>query len=235
MSKNSNLNNQEIQGIIFDVDGLLLDTDFIYSKLDQEILDKYLPETKPKFTRECAAKLMGRTMLEASQVVIDEYGLPISNYEFVDYMNERLPEKLLTCEEMPGALRILEWVNENGIKSALATGDGVRNTTLKLKNKSWKNYYNEKTIITGDLVSKGKPDPEIFLIAAKAIGVKPENCIVFEDSIQGVKAAISAGMHIVWIPEHGMHFEDPPEPTQLLNSLLEFKPTQWCLPDFQEN
>ncbi|KAJ6253329.1 2-deoxyglucose-6-phosphate phosphatase 2 [Anaeramoeba flamelloides] len=178
---------------------------------------------------------MGRTMLEASQVVIDEYGLPISNYEFVDYMNERLPEKLLTCEEMPGALRILEWVNENGIKSALATGDGVRNTTLKLKNKSWKNYYNEKTIITGDLVSKGKPDPEIFLIAAKAIGVKPENCIVFEDSIQGVKAAISAGMHIVWIPEHGMHFEDPPEPTQLLNSLLEFKPTQWCLPDFQEN
>ncbi|KAJ3448412.1 2-deoxyglucose-6-phosphate phosphatase [Anaeramoeba flamelloides] len=229
------LNTSPIKGIIFDVDGLLLDTDKTYVKCFQEIVNEYLPKKKPVISENILANMMGRNLLQSVQLIIDEYSVPIEGQEFVDIVNQRVPPLLPNCNEKKGALKLINYLHKNNIPSALASGDELPNTLVKLENKPWKSYYPKNQIMTGDQVTKGKPDPEIFLKAAESIGIKPENCIVFEDAVMGVKAGISAGMHVVWVPEYHMELEELPKATQILDSLAEFNPQLFGLPKFDEN
>jgi pseudouridine-5'-monophosphatase len=81
-------------------------------------------------------------------------------------------------------------------------------------------------------IQQGKPAPDIFLLTAKRIGVSPQECLVFEDSLAGMKAAKSAGMSVIVIPHPDFDRQLYQDAEQILNSLTEFQPQLWSLPHF---
>ena len=79
---------------------------------------------------------------------------------------------------------------------------------------------------------KGKPAPDIFLVAAKRLGGQPENCLAFEDAPSGTQAAYAAGMSVIAIPDSNMDKKLYPQASEILNSMEEFRPENWGLPAF---
>lgn len=89
-------------------------------------------------------------------------------------------------------------------------------------------------IVVGDdpAINKGKPAPDIFLLAAQNLGVAPEYCLVFEDSLAGIEAALAASMSVIAIPHPDFESHLYQNAAQILNSLAEFQPHLWHLPKF---
>jgi beta-phosphoglucomutase len=98
-------------------------------------------------------------------------------------------------EILPGALRFIEEVRSADIRTAI--GSASKNTPVILERVGIKDLFD--AVADGNNISKAKPDPEVFLKAAEMVGVKPEECIVFEDAIAGVQAALNAGMICIGI------------------------------------
>jgi beta-phosphoglucomutase family hydrolase len=98
---------------------------------------------------------------------------------------------------LPGVIELLGQLHDRGIKMAIASSTVIENIRLITGSLGIEKYF--EAIITGHDVTKGKPDPQVFLKAAQKLGVSPANSIVFEDAVAGVKAAKSAGMHCVAI------------------------------------
>ena len=99
-----------------------------------------------------------------------------------------------------------------------------------MRHTQWFQIFDD--VILGDdpEISQGKPAPDIFLLAAKRLGVAPENCLVFEDSLAGMKAAKVAGMSVVVVPDPVFARELFQDADRVLNSLTEFEPQLWNLP-----
>ena len=132
---------------------------------------------------------------------------------------------------MPGAKEITKHFYQHGISQAIATSSGYPMFEAKKeKNKKWFSQFEQ--IVKGDdhELKNGKPAPDIFLLAAKRLGFKPENCLVFEDAPSGVEAAISAGMSVVAIPDPNSDLSNYKNATLILSSLNEFIPENWGLP-----
>jgi beta-phosphoglucomutase len=98
-------------------------------------------------------------------------------------------------EILPGVVNFLKELRENGIKTAI--GSASKNAPLILDRLELNQYFD--AIIDGNKVSKAKPDPEVFLKGAEAVGIAPQYCVVFEDAAAGVEAAIKGGMKCVGI------------------------------------
>jgi len=98
---------------------------------------------------------------------------------------------------IPGAIELLGQLHSRGIRMAIASSTVAENIRLIVSRLGIANYF--EAVITGHDVTEGKPSPQVFLLAAQRLGVEPKNCLVFEDAVAGVKAALSAGMHCVAI------------------------------------
>ena len=139
------------------------------------------------------------------------------------------------CDLMPGALRLLKHLKKHNIPMAIATSSHRRH--FDLKTTKHKDLFEEmfQHVVTGDEVTKSKPNPEIFLTAAKKFGLSTDtgfsNFLVFEDSPLGVQAGTSAGMPVVWVYDMNQPNEELPC-TQKIKSLMHFNPTFYGLPDF---
>ena len=114
----------------------------------------------------------------------------LKNSWYVDYINKMTPEEIL-----PGSLEFIRELKAANISVAL--GSASKNTPLILEKIQLKNVFD--AIADGNNVHKAKPDPEVFLTAARMLRVKPEKCVVFEDAVAGVQAALNAGMKCVGI------------------------------------
>ena len=112
------------------------------------------------------------------------------NSWYVDYIMKMTPDEIL-----PGVISFLEQAKNQGLKTAI--GSASKNAITILERIDLLKYFD--AIIDGNKVSKAKPDPEVFLLAASVFNVKPEECIVFEDAEAGVEAALNGKMHIVGI------------------------------------
>ena len=209
-----------IQAIIFDNDGLLLDTEPIYAYVHQELTGHFLDWD---FRR----KLLGRTGPAACDLIVKEYNMNETAMEYLKRRDFRLKEEFPKSKLFPGAKEIIQEVLKRKIPIALATSSNRDNFETKIINH--KNFFQQFQFITcGDDVSKGKPDPEIFLISMKKLNfLKPENILVFEDAPLGVKGANNAGMPVIMIPDPELPMPESIEevdahPTLILKSLNEF-------------
>ncbi|MBQ1385455.1 MAG: HAD family phosphatase [Erysipelotrichales bacterium] len=183
--------------VIFDMDGTLLDTERIYLELWPEVADV---SRYPGF-RDAALKLVGIPANEGKHIFTELYG--------EDFPYDELWDKVISLFETryetlplpvkPGALSLLRSLKEKGVKTALASSTPSPLAQNNLKNAGLYDYID--FFITGEMVHHGKPDPEIFLLAAKTLGEKPEDCVVIEDSPDGIKAAHAAGMKVIMIPD----------------------------------
>ncbi|KAJ6249504.1 2-deoxyglucose-6-phosphate phosphatase 2 [Anaeramoeba flamelloides] len=180
-------------------------------------------------------KMMGKTMKDSSSIVLKTHPMDLTLEEFMKEKSRMLFEVFPTCPEMPGAIQLIRHFHKAGIPIVVASGSSTKSLKCKVENREWfKTCFGDKWV-SGDHVQKSKPDPEGFLIAASKIGVKPENCLVFEDSPSGVQAAKNAGMKVIQINTIQEIIENSPKSDSLLNSLEEFVPEEWGLPPFETN
>lgn len=175
--------------LLFDLDGTLLDTEPLYTLASQRILDRY----GATFTMDLKRRTMGGDSRVSAQTVISEFNLPMSVDEYLDERGGHLRDLFVSAPEIEGAGDFLShW--HGRLPLGLATSSPREMADLKLLRRSWKDLFD--VIICGDddTVGSAKPAPDIFLVCAKALGQQPTECVVFEDSPNGVTAANAAGM-----------------------------------------
>lgn len=124
-------------------------------------------------------------------------------------MEERLDQEGI--ELKPGALELLAWLKDHGIRSAIATATDLQRTEKYLGGLGIRNYFDQ--VISATMVKEGKPSPDIYLHACRQLGRRPWDCMAVEDSPNGVRSAAAAGCRVVMVP-------DQTEPDPDLEKLL---------------
>ena len=183
------------RGAIFDMDGLLTDTEKFYSQSWRETARFFGQDWVDGFDK-FVAGTNGEKMLE----VIHSHFPNVDARTFMDYCiaNEK---RLVKDElrEMPGASDIVRFFRERGVKTAVASSSAIDAIRGNLSRLGMLELFD--AVISGQEVAHGKPAPDIFLLAAKKINLAPEDCYVFEDGINGCVAGIAAGCATVMIPD----------------------------------
>lgn len=180
------------KGFIFDLDGVIVDT-AKYHYLAWKRLAKSLDIN---FTEEENEQLKGVSRVKSLEKILFWGNKTISEDQFTELMAKKNEEYLSYIADMnrdeilPDVPRVLDTLIEK--EQPISLGSASKNARTILERVDLNKYFD--AIVDGNDVSKAKPDPEVFLIAAKLLNIKPENCIVFEDSVAGVEAANVANM-----------------------------------------
>ena len=189
-----------IKSIIFDMDGVIFDTELVYLEIWSKVFEKY----GYKLQKEVYAEVLGTGRENVKKVFLNNYGneLPIDKmYREKDEDLEKAVDKGIPLKQ--GAYEILSYLKNNNYKIALATSASNDRALKQLRYADIEKFFD--VIVSRDDVKETKPNPDIFLKAAKKLNVNPNECIVIEDSSAGIKAAFNAGMA-------GIHVVDLKEP-----------------------
>jgi len=214
------------------MDGLLLDTEGIYTEVTQQIVGEY----GKVFDWSVKEKIIGRRSIQAAEIIVESLDLPISPQDYLDSRKDVLLEKFKDTEALPGAKEMTTHFFKLGIPQALATSSSSPMFEAKFeKHKKWFSQFTQ--IVRGDdpELKEGKPAPDIFLLAAKRLRVDPAECLVFEDAPTGTEAALAAGMSVVVVPDPNMNHCHYKNASQIISSLKDFDPEYWGLPKFAES
>ena len=182
---------------IFDLDGVIVDT----AKYHFLAWKRLTNDLGIKFTEKDNERLKGVSRMASLDIILEIGGikLPVSDKnELADLKNKWYLERIerMTPEEiLPGTLEFINELRGNNLKIAL--GSASRNTPMILDRVGLNNKFD--AVADGNSVHKAKPDPEVFLKAAEMVGVEAGRCVVFEDALAGIEAALKAGMICVGI------------------------------------
>ncbi|MFT8348225.1 HAD family hydrolase [Clostridium saccharoperbutylacetonicum] len=186
-----------IQGIIFDMDGVIIDSERISFKCFQEVFKEYNYEIDEKFY----LKLIGRNYAGIEDIMKKEYGDDFP-FETIYRKKADLTYEVTDRDGVivkPGVHELIDYLKESGYKIAVATSTRRERALQLLEEAKVKAKVN--FVVCGDEVENSKPNPEIFLKAAKGLGVEAEKCIVIEDSDAGITAAHAAKMIGIHVPD----------------------------------
>ncbi|CCE29059.1 hypothetical protein E4U13_001804 [Claviceps humidiphila] len=206
-----------VRACLFDVDGLLLNTEDLYTFCVNLVLQKYNRAPLPWSIK---AKLQGRPAPEANRIFSDWAKLPISDAQYKDELSAFQTNHFPGAKPLPGvrellsALATAKTCKNEKVHMALATSSHAGNFALKTAHLPdvFSVFPSERRVLGDDSrlgPGRGKPLPDIFLLALKTINeslgpderpITTEECLVFEDSIPGVEAGRRAGMRVVWVP-----------------------------------
>jgi HAD superfamily hydrolase (TIGR01509 family) len=221
--------NPEITHIIYDNDGLLLDTEPFYTKAHQAIAARY----GKVFDWSVKRKMIGLRAEDSANVLIHALQLPLSIPEYLEARKHMLAEMFPQAEPLPGAVNLTQHLHRAEIPQAVATSSDRYNFDLKItRHQEWFRIF--ECLVMGDdpEIKHGKPAPDIFLLAAKRMKADPAYCLVFEDSPAGVDAARAAGMFAIAVPDPNMNDEEYRNAHQIIRNLNEFNFDSWGLPPF---
>jgi beta-phosphoglucomutase len=185
------------KGFIFDLDGVIVDTAKYHYLAWKHLAD----ELGIPFTKEQNEQFKGVSRKRCLEILLDWGNLKVSEEQFNSWLAEKNEDYLsyidtMTEEEiLPDVNKVLQYLQKHKVPMAL--GSASKNARAILKKVGLIPYFN--AIVDGTQVTKAKPDPEVFLIAAKELNIKPVSCVVFEDAIAGIQAANAAGMTSVGI------------------------------------
>ena len=186
-----------IAACIFDLDGVIVDTAKYHFLAWKRLTD----QLGIQFSEEDNERLKGVSRMASLDIILEigkrktdekskqEYAA-LKNKWYVEYISKMTPAEIL-----PGCLPFIRELRNNNIR--IAIGSASKNTPMILENVGIRDLFD--AVSDGNIISKAKPDPEVFLKAAEMVGVKPGNCVVFEVAVAGVKAALNAGMMCVGI------------------------------------
>jgi pseudouridine 5'-phosphatase len=190
-----------ITSVIFDLDGVLLDTERLYTEAIAEVAARYGKVYDWPIKSQC----IGRGTLEAGQTIVDALALPLSAMELVRLRDEKLVPRFADVAPIPGAVAFTRALAVRRIPMAIATSSPADIFAIKAAaHSAW--FRSFAATVCGDdpRVKQGKPAPDIFLAAASSLGVRPVDCVVFEDSPFGLDGALRAGMQVVAMPDPAM-------------------------------
>jgi HAD superfamily hydrolase (TIGR01509 family) len=185
------------KAVIFDLDGLLLDTE-VLSKRAWIIAAKKFGYI---ITDNLYEKVIGITETETMKIFVDSLGndFPAKkiNEQRLQIIDEMMEEEGVNKKQ--GYNQLIDYLAKRKIKKAIATSSNYQIAIKKMKMAGIFNDFDY--LSTGDKVEKGKPEPHIFLNAAKGLEIEPKQCIAFEDSDDGTTAATTAGMKVIIVPD----------------------------------
>ena len=187
----------ELDAIVFDMDGVIFDTETIALRSWQEAADAH----NIGDITETAMKCVGRSTVDALRIFEEAYGDRISIEQMHIECIERFKE-IVRTEGMPvkvGARELLEHLKASDIKVALASSTSYQTVVDELKDADLFKYF--RVIVGGDMIEHSKPEPEIYLLACEKLGADPTKCIAVEDSRNGIISASRAGMMPLLVPD----------------------------------
>ena len=193
------------KGFIFDLDGVIVDT----AKYHFLAWKKLAKSIGIDFTEVQNEQLKGVSRVKSLEKILDWGNKTISDNEFNQLMAKKNEDylsyiaKMDESEILPDVPKVLNYLIRE--KQPISLGSASKNAREILEKVALYNQFN--AIVDGNDVSKAKPDPEVFLIAAKQLKMQPENCIVFEDSVAGIQAANAASMISIGIGSQDVLFE----------------------------
>lgn len=194
--------NGPMEALIFDMDGLMIDSERLYFEAEKEIARKFRKEVKD----ETLWRMMGRKPLESLRVLAEELGISESPEELLRIRNAIMRQKLKSdLKPMPGLAYIIDCFSGK-LKLAVATGAQKEFLDIAVDTLGIREKF--ALLQPSDDIAKGKPDPEIYLTVCKKLGVLPERSIVLEDSENGIMAAKRAGCYAVAVPSEYSQKQD---------------------------
>lgn len=188
---------KDFDAVIFDMDGVIFDSERATMLCWLELAEKYGIKDIEKPYLACT----GTNAAKTRQIMLDAYG---DDFPYDDYAKEashmyhekydggRLPMK-------SGVFEILDFLKDNGKKIALASSTRKQTVLNQLRDANILQYFDE--VITGDMVTKSKPEPDIFLLACERTGVDPERSYAIEDSFNGIRAAYRGKLRPIMVPD----------------------------------
>lgn len=198
MNNETNQNiSKEYEAVIFDMDGVIFDSEKATMDCWIELADKYGIENIREPYYACIGVTAKRTkeiMLEAygDDFPYDVYAQETSKMYHDKYDGGRLPMK-------SGVFELLKFLKQENKKIALASSTRRPTVQNQLRDAGIIDYFDE--IVTGDMITKSKPDPEIFLLACERIGVNPVRAFAIEDSYNGIRSAYGGGLRPIMVPD----------------------------------
>lgn len=190
-------------GAIFDMDGTLFDTEKLYRQAWLEVAEEFGVEKNYELPKAISGTSLGEDSL---QIIRRFY----PNIDAEAYLARVLEEVRLCSEKnlelMPGVEEILTFFKSNGVRMAVASAAPVSVIEKNLTRSNLREYFD--VLIGGNMVANGKPAPDIFLLAAKNLHLLPEDCYIFEDSLNGIRAASASGSVAIMIPDQVQPTDD---------------------------
>lgn len=197
-----------MEAVLFDMDGLVLDTEKLYTRFWQEAARACgYPMTKEQALGMRSLN-RGAGLAKMQSYFGKEVDYDRIRGKRIEMMDAFVEKEGVTLKS--GIHELLAYLKEQGIKTAIATSSPIERTFLYLTSVGLEKSFDE--LVSGYMVEKGKPEPDIYLYAAEKLGVKPSRCMVLEDSPAGILAAHRAGCLPVMIPDQ----DEPDEETKTL-------------------
>jgi len=186
---------------IFDLDGVLLDTEPLYTEATAAVAARFGKVYDWSIKRDC----IGRGTLDAARIIVEALGLPLSPAALVQERDRLLVELVARAPAIAGAEAFSRALAGRGVPLAIATSTEAPLFAIKTaRHRDWLAIFGAAVCGDDPRVARPKPAPDIFLAAARDLGALPESCLVFEDSPFGVEAARAAGMQVIALPDPAM-------------------------------
>lgn len=186
---------QQIEAVIFDMDGVLVDSEPLYHQAVNEIL---LAESSPTLPVAEYARYLGVTTPCMWQDLVERWHLPGEVADYLRRFETVIIDAYRTrASTLPGVWTLLETLKAKGVLLAVASSSPSAWVEACLDSLGIAGYFG--AAVGGDMVAQGKPDPAVFVLAAEKLGVAPASCMVIEDSPKGITAGLAAGMTTVVI------------------------------------
>lgn len=185
-----------MKAVIFDMDGTMFNSEIIWQDMWKHLPPEYGYDLNPQL----GIDISGTSGLR-SQAAVSKHYPELDAAEFVQRGLKRYHERITEAqpEEKPGLREMLDFLTEKGMLLAIASSSEKDVIELNLKRGGLTHYFS--AVVSGQGLLHGKPDPDIFLKAAAELKLPPEECIVFEDSPNGIRAAFRAGCTPIMIPD----------------------------------
>jgi beta-phosphoglucomutase len=183
------------KAVIFDLDGVIVSTD----EYHYQSWKKMANEEGIYFDRKINENLRGVSRMESLEIILERASKPYTSKEktaLAQRKNEYykiLLNQLTPAEILPGVMPVLEQLKRQGIK--IAVGSSSKNTPVILEKIGLDHYFD--AVADGNQIKNSKPDPEVFLLAAAQLQIRPEECVVIEDAVAGIDAALAGKMKAV--------------------------------------
>lgn len=184
------------KAIIFDMDGLLVDSETVWGEVETELVES----RGFSYTDEVRSQIIGLRIDEFMQILQAHYQMQESVESLIDELLDRMlkaiPDRV---KPQPGAIDIVNYVHEQGIPCAIASSSPMSIINTTIATQGWDDVFVKR--FSADDDERGKPAPDVYLRAAKELGVNPSEALALEDSRNGARAAVAAGLTCYAVPD----------------------------------